>query len=417
MCLDGETAPYMIPLLSSTLKSITVAFDKDIGTKNWDNFETILCALHVTSPDIRELVLLDKNRFRFTLGERHIKSLSDFPHLRHFTSRLPLDPAAWQAIGILPSIRHLDITIHDWGANPDTSSLVLPNLQSLTLRGTLLVLTDFLRRSSLPVLRSASFRVDDSPFPTPVTLKNFFILAKDRLPPAFRRFALRCVLVTKPNGFHPGDTSKLLLDLKPLAAFTELEELHIDLGGVTVVHVSDREIRTLAKALPRLVSLTLRCDPGPHYGLRQGPTVASLVALATLCPRLARLHLSDLDLDLDLDVDVDVDVGAENGCNKAKLLAIPALDHKLRELEILFFRTMTRGGVFELAEKLDRLFPHLVNVRSRDVLTESRAASASDRMWSSWDVTKACVGYLQNARRNNLCQSPSLIASQSLVVV
>ena len=205
----------------------------------------------------------------------------------------------------------------------------------------------------------------------------------------------------------------MVFDTKPLAAFTELEELHIDLGGATPVHMSDREIRTLAKALPRLVSLILRCNPGPYDDLRRRPTVASLVALATRCPRLACLHLSDLDVDLDVDRD-----SAEKGCSsKATLLTVPALDHKLRELEILFFRAKTRE-VFEFAEKVDRLFPHLVNVRSQDMPTESRAAGASDCMWSSWDVAKTCVGYLQNARRNNnLRQGSSLTASKSLVVV
>ena len=88
-------------------------------------------------------------------------------------------------------------------------------------------------------------------------------------------------------------------------------------------------------------------------------------------------------------------------------------------LKNLFFRTKTRGGVFEFAEKLDRLFPHLVNVRSLAEPTESRVARMSDCMWSSWDVTKACVGYLQNARcNNNLRQGSSLItASKPHVVV
>ncbi|KAM5545011.1 hypothetical protein V8D89_001122 [Ganoderma adspersum] len=415
LALDGETAPYTIPLLSSTLRSITVACDEDIGAKNRDNFETILCALHVTSPDIRELVLLDENKSGFSLGERHIKSLSDFPHLRRFTSRIPLDSAAWKNMGTLPSIQHLDITIRKLGVTPDTCSLVLPDLQSLTLRGTLKDLSDFLSQSELPALHSASFRIDGSPLPIPATLKSFFKLAKDKLPPTLRRFSLRCEEVTNPEGSYPRDPSKLLLDLRPLAAFTQLEELHIDLGGATAVHVSDREIRTLAKALPRLVSLTLRCNPGPHYDLRRRPTVTSLVALATRCPRLACLHLSALDVDPDPDVDA-----AENGGNKAKLLAVPALDHGLRELEIFFFRTKTRGGVFEFAEKLDRLFPNLVNVRSQDIPTESRAASrVSDCMWSPWDVTKACVGYLQNVRRNSLPLAACLpaIATPDSVVV
>ena len=417
LALDGETATYTIPLLSSTLRSITVACDEDIGAKNCANFETVLCALHVTSPDIRELVLLDENKSGFSIGERHIKSLSDLRHLRRFTSRVPLDSAAWKDMGTLPFIQHLDITINKYGStSSDTSSLVLPDLRSLTLRGPLKDLSDFLGRSEFPVLRSASFRVDGSPLP--VLLKGFFKLAKDKLPPTLRQFSLRCESVTNPEGSYPRDTSnKLLLDLRPLGAFAQLEELHIDLGEQTAVHVSDRDIRTLAKALPRLVSLTLRCNPGPYGGLRRRPTVASLVALATRCPRLACLHLSDLDV-ADLDVYQD---SAENGCSsQAKLLTVPALDHKLRELEISFFRTKTRGGVFEFAEKLDRLFPNLVNVRSLDVPTESRVARMSDYMWSSWDVTKACVGYLQNARRNSVPLAtscpPANATSDSVVV-
>ena len=415
LALDGETATYTIPLLSSTLRSITVACDEDFGAKNCANFETVLCALHVTSPDVRELVLLDENKSGFSLGERHIKSLSNFPHLRRFTSRVTLDSAAWKDMGTLPFIQHLDITINKYGStSSDTSSFVLPDLRSLTLRGPLKDLSEFLGRSEFPVLRSASFRVDGSPLPA--TLKRFFKLTKDKLPPTLRRFSLRCESVTNPEGSYPRDTSnKLLLDLRPLGAFAQLGELHIDLGGQTAVHVSDREIRALAKALPRLVSLTLRCNPGPYDGLRRRPTVASLVALATRCPRLSCLHLSDLDVDSEVDC-----TRAEDSCDKPKLLTVPALDHKLRELEILFFRTKTRGGVFEFAEKLDRLFPHLANVRSLDVPTESRVARMSDYMWSSWDVTKACVGYLQNARRNSVPLAtscpPANATSDSVVV-
>ena len=178
-----------------------------------------------------------------------------------------------------------------------------------------------------------------------------------------------------------------LLDVSPLIAFTQLEDLHIDLGS-TAIHVSDRGIRTLAKALPRLISLTLRYSSGsgiPHHR----PTLASLVTLVTRCPYLDSLHLADLDIDVRPDID-------------AAKLATSTLGHKLCELEIIALRT--RAGrleeAFKFAEKLDRLFPHLVpRVSPQNAREDLENASG---MWSLWEVMKACLGFMQNRRRNSL---------------
>ncbi|KAI1785294.1 hypothetical protein LXA43DRAFT_148083 [Ganoderma leucocontextum] len=395
LSLNDETTAYTIPLLSATLQSVTVSFetyDDDLSTANRDDFEMMLSALHVTSPGLRELVLLEESGSTFNLDERHIKSLSDFPHLQRFASHVALDPAAWLKIGTLRSLHYLDIAIQQWGATSDTCSLALPDLQSLTLRGPLNVLAAFLGQLESPGLRSVSFMVHAYPSPTPASLGDFFNLTKDRLPYTLHKLAMNCKSGGKPWRGQDRLYASLKTFLTPLASFTQLDDLSLDLGEVAV-HVSDDDIRTLSSALPRLVSLTLRYALGFHFAVPSGrPTIGALVALAAGCPHLTRLHLADLD------IDADADSKSDASAEPAKNAEVSALDHNLRELEFVSFRTKTQQGVFDFAEKLDRLFPNLVNVRSRDAGAGSVGSGCQS---SPWDVAKACLGFMQNARRNN----------------
>ncbi|KAM5544990.1 hypothetical protein V8D89_001101 [Ganoderma adspersum] len=408
--LDALTTAYTIPLLSPTLQSVVVSFD--IGTdpvhpdiKDRDNFEVFLGALRIASPSLQELKLSYQYR-TFHVGKKHISTLSDFGRLQRFSSLVALDPAAWSQLGSLRSLHHLDISIRasdspldlEWDshsdseldstATPDSYFLVLPELQSVRLKGPLDTLTTFLDKLESPSLRSFTCHVHSSP--TPSTLVDFLDQAKDKLPRTLHKFTVQCYSVSQPGAGYgqtmPFDLKPLL---PPLVSFAEVEDVSLDFYELPV-HVSDDAIRILASSLPRLVSLALRYRPPSRYIAppRQAdedtevpdrrPTIGALVALATGCPHLARLHV------------VDIDVEAE----AAEEVAVPNLDHKLRELEITSFSTQTQQGVFGFAEKVHRLFPYLMNVRSESGWLAQGAGSG-------WNVAKAYLGFLQTVYGNS----------------
>ncbi|KAI1785283.1 hypothetical protein LXA43DRAFT_1066046 [Ganoderma leucocontextum] len=336
--------------------------DNDWTDGDWkedrQNFEVLLSAIHISSPALRELLIIKGLKFyalNFHLHVRHIQSLAGFTRLQCFTSQLTLDAATWRQLGSLHSLQHLDIRslACDETPEPESYSFSLPDLRDLRLGGPLQSLLAFVEKLKSPNLHSVSFRVrhGDQAAPTPDSrLEEFFNLAMDKLPATLRKFAMKC-------------------------------------NGKTTVRMSDEAIVMLSKALPRLRSLTLQYTPISHLtdtslgGHFVRPTLGALIALAAHCPHLSRLHLADIDVDADPGTDV------------------PALHHQLDELEFTCFRTKTEGRdrVFDFAEMLDRLFPHLVNVvPSRD----PEAAGISYHQWSLWDVAKASLGCLQSVRRN-----------------
>ena len=155
----------------------------------------------------------------------------------------------------------------------------------------------------------------------------------------------------------------------------------------------------LADALPRLVSLSFSYIPASRYarvpspGTR--PTIGALVALARACPHLARLRIPD----------IDVNAGPTKD-------AIPALDHKLRELEITAFSTHAHQDAFGIADKVHRLFPNLRNVQ----LEEAWSSGSPGYKDSLWNITKAYLSYLQAIRVDD-GRSTSNLKSETLPVV
>ena len=405
--LNTQLTTCMIPLLSPTLQSVTVSFDVGEDSedcpniKDRDNFEMFISALRVASPSLSELEVLDQSR-TFYMSQRHIDSISGFTFLQCFLSHITLNPSAWSQLGSLRSLQHLDISIRssdlEWGSyldpsdadtTPDSYSLALPNLRRFKLRGPHDTLAVFLDNLESPALQSFTCNVYSSP--TPSALEDFLNQAKDKLPRTLRKLTLQSFSMSQPGATRYGQTVPINLQplLPPLASLAGLEDLYLDFFELPI-HVSDDAIRVLANGLPTLVSLALRylspsrytAAPDPDTGaapVDRRPTIGALIALATGCPHLARLQL------------VDIDVEAE----AAKDIVVPSLDHKLRELEITAFRTRTQQGVFGFAEKVHRLFPHLVNVQSEGSWKTHGAGS-------EWNVAKAYLGFLQTgAERNN----------------
>ena len=159
----------------------------------------------------------------------------------------------------------------------------------------------------------------------------------------------------------------------------------------------------MASAFPHLIDLALRYPPeldsrtsdeNPLHAMNldrdRRPTLGALRTLVVGCPRLARLHLASIDANAD--------------CSSAEIVegiaSIPAragLGHPLRELEMCSIGTNSQQVAFELAVKLDELFPNLTNVQSRKIVMAPVGASWVSH-WSPWDVTNTCIGFLQYLR-------------------
>ncbi|KAM5545030.1 hypothetical protein V8D89_001141 [Ganoderma adspersum] len=302
-------------------------------------------------------------------------------------------------------IDHLDIVVTGTsGPYHSEFALDFPHLQYLRLEGPLHILVILLGKLECPNLRSASFVLPNLPLPTNTedfdSLGAFLDLVKDRLPYALRKFAIGCPPPPGPPQQPLGqDEIRLNLDLllPSLAPFTELDDLSIDLGDISV-DVSDHGISILSSTLPNLVSLILRYSPrslipghNESHGQDGRPTVHSLIALAEHCPRLTRLHLADINIDAVTGATSDSDA----------LPTINVVNHRnLRELEISYLRTksLLENAVFDFSQKIDLLFPQLVNIRSKH---SDYAVSVS--LYHSvqlCDILKSCLGFIRNLRNN-----------------
>ncbi|KAM5545008.1 hypothetical protein V8D89_001119 [Ganoderma adspersum] len=411
----------LIPYLSSkSLKSVTVTFTGDgyhYGRDSEDGciFDELLKMLCASFHDLQALYLRILNSGSpFPLQKRHIDQLPHFSRLQHFLAHMELEPNAWSQIATLASsLQHLDLVLNGWGTMPTSYSLEFPGLRSLNLKGPIKALSAFLEGLESPNLHSFSFEIpycEDAL--SPESLEDLCGLGKEKLPPSLRRFSLKChKLVRRAGSAAVWSRSRrdivplsLATLLAPLTSFSELEGLSIDLSQCGVdVRVSDEDIRALSSAFPQLTELALRYPPeldsrSDENPLRaenfdrlgdQRPTLGALRTLAVGCPRLARLHLADVDADADSS-SVDIE-------GVASIPARPGLGHPLRELEICSIGTESQQGAFELAVKLDELFPNLMNVRSRDIIMAPVGGSwVSHR--SLWDVTNTCIGFMQYLR-------------------
>ena len=418
----AKLIPYLYP---KSLKSITVTFDGDGYQHGRDSedghiFDELLEMLCGSFHDLKALYLRVLNSGSpFSLQKRHVHELSRFSRLQCFLANMKLETGAWSQIGSLASsLQHLNVVLTGWGKMPTLYSLGFPGLRSLNVHGHINALSTFLQGLESPNLNSFSFEIPyGEEAASPESLADFCGLAKERLPPSLRKFSVKChKLVARQDGEAGGGWSGRWCDvvslslaslLAPLTSFSELEGLSVDLSRCRVdVQISDEDIRVLASAFPQLTDLALHYSPELDsrsdenqlraenldlLGARQ-PTLGALRTLAIGCPRLARLHLASIDANAESS-------SVEGIEGVASIPARQRLGHPLRELEICSIGTNSQQVAFELAVKLDELFPNLTNVQSRKIVIAPVGGSWVSH-WSPWDVTNTCIGFLQYLRRS-----------------
>ena len=343
----------LLPMLYSGLHILAVSFDAFQATRggNAELLRIILLKLSHGAPCLEEMVLFGEGCQCFAVNRAHIKGLSRLPLLQRFVSHAQLEPAAWMNINEIKHLKCLAVTLAYRGQDvtpiSKACSCTLPELKTLTLKGSLDEISKFLNQVDLPTICSATFLVNSS-FSSPIpseAVEAFFWLFKSNLP-HITSLAFTCKSIhhgrSGNNPFH--------IDLwTPLSFLNRLEELSIDLGDSLVV-VSDTEIKTLSDAVPRLRSLKLRYVYGySHPETRAMPTIAALAELGTKCPELAYLDLAELRVD-----------------NSVQYTRLPVLRHRLSALEISFFHVVNCCNMADFFLQLDRLFPIVTTVGSQD---------------------------------------------------
>ena len=415
----AKLIPYLYP---KSLKSITVTFNGDGYQHGRDSedghiFDELLEMLCGSFHNLKALYLRVLNSGSpFSLQKRHVDELSRFSRLQRFLANMELETGAWSQIGSLASsLQHLNVALTGWGKMPTLYSLGFPGLRSLNVHGHINALSTFLQGLESPNLNSFSFEIPyGEEAASPESLADFCGLAKERLPPSLRRFSAKChKLVARRDGEAAGGWSGRWCDvvslslaslLAPLTSFSELEGLSVDLSQCRIdVQISDEDIRVVASAFPHLIDLALRYPPeldsrtsdeNPLHAMNldrdRRPTLGALRTLVVGCPRLARLHLASIDANAESS-------SVEGIEGVASIPARQRLGHPLRELEICSIGTNSQQVAFELAVKLDELFPNLTNVQSRKIVMAPVGASWVSH-WSPWDVTNTCIGFLQYLR-------------------
>ncbi|GBE86899.1 hypothetical protein SCP_1001430 [Sparassis crispa] len=322
----------VLAFLSPSLRTLSLTIGEPRNPEDMSTLGGIICnfACQISDLPLQSLMIDDLH-----ISPLFIRTLAHFKHLRVLTIKRPI---AVQELTLslagLEDLERLDITLDDSEVPPDDKPLACFNsMKNLSVyRGTASGLLHILRATSTSrSLHTCEIEM----LPLPATSSATFQKALRVL----SRSSLRTVLVNcEPTRGFPKFTQYRDM-VYPLFKSRGLRDVSLSFDDPTIC-LADNDIKGMAEAWPKLVSLTLfQCGSDPPIA-----SIFSLFAFASQCPDLESLVFSNTNF---LPTCPD------------RLDDVPVMSHRLQCLELRSLWNSSPEAVQQSARFLHRVFPEM----------------------------------------------------------
>ena len=356
-CLEAEWDGYLPYLPHEKLVSLGLLATEEISSSYEANIlEEALQTVIERSCHIQRLFLQVQFEMgppedaspTFTYFTRAIVNVG-LPDLRYFQCNIRLSAHDISALGSLPALEHLTLTLLTEAVLFDNPLTILPPRSLFPVLQVLEMTSKDISNGCKVVGSIASMQlrilsvICAGQFTTSSSLAIFFHGIQHLH--CLKTISVKCELFDEDvDDVDLADRTIFPVTLQPLLSLRGLTDVHIDTP--LTLSLNDQLISDAAKAWPSLRKLTIQSEAVSHR-YRPELTLGGLLPLAEYCPQLIRLSLP-----------MDLDLPSEDIQQKTRQLRKRQV-HLLERIDATFTCEVVHPNVDELANFVMELFPSL----------------------------------------------------------